>query len=86
MAENTAAIRAQMADQTRQRFRTEICQLSPAEAANLTAVIDTTTSLEAHEVMAAAHARTNRQITKAWVYTLQALLDPWLTDQTEALT
>jgi len=80
MAGSTATVRAQMANQTRQRFANEIRQLSPAQAGNLTALIDATTSLEAYEVMAAAHARTNRQIATAWVRALEAVLAPWLNE------
>ncbi len=83
MAESTATVRGRMADQTRQRFANEIRPMSPTKAANLTALIDATTSLEAYEVMAAAHARTGRQIATAWIDALEAVLVPWLITKTE---
>lgn len=83
MVKNLATFRGRMADQTRRRFANEIHQLTPAEAANLSALIDALTSLEAHEVMAAAHARTNRQIAKVWTAALEAVLEPWLAVDTE---
>lgn len=83
MAASTATVRSRMADQTRRRFANEIRQLSPAQAANLTALIDATTSLEAYEVMAAAHARSGRQIATAWTGALEAILAPWLADEAD---
>lgn len=77
MVEGVARLRAKLADQTRSRFALEIAQLSPAVAADLVAVIDTTTSPEAFELMTAAHARTSRQISRAWVAALTALLEPY---------
>lgn len=73
--EGLATLRSRLADQTRQRFATEVEQLAPAAAADLVAIIDTITSPEAYELMAAAHARTARQISRAWVSTLDALLE-----------
>lgn len=77
LVEGTADLRARFADQTRQRFATEINQFTPAEAANLTALIDATTSPEAFDVMSAAHARTPRQIAKTWTTALDVLLAQW---------
>ncbi|MGH1492497.1 MAG: TetR/AcrR family transcriptional regulator [Acidimicrobiales bacterium] len=83
MVGSTATVRGRMAEQTRQRFAKEIRQLSPAQAANLTALIDSTTSLEAYEVMTAAHARSSRQITTAWIGALEAFLAPVLANESE---
>ena len=75
--EGVARLRGQFAEQTRLRFAAEIEQLSPAEAANLCALIDATTSPDAFDVMSGAHARTPRQISKTWITALDALLAVW---------
>lgn len=75
MVEGVARLRARLADQTRQRFATEVEKLTPAAAADLVAIVDTATSPEAYELMTAGHARTSRQIARAWVATLGAVLD-----------
>lgn len=72
--EGVARLRGRFADQTRHRFALEIAQLSPAEAANLCALIDATTSPDAFDVMSGAHARTPRQISKTWITALETLL------------
>ncbi len=75
MVEGVARIRARLAAQTRQRFATEVEKLTPAAAADLVAIVDTVTSPEAYELMAAGHARTSRQISRAWAAALTALLE-----------
>lgn len=75
-----AHLRSNLADQTRQRFATEIKQLTPTEGVNLTALIDAATSPEAFDLMGAAHSRTSRQITKTWIIALDALLARWVPD------
>ena len=76
MVDGVARLRARLADQTRQRFAAEINSLTPAEAANLVALIDTITSRDAFDVMSGAHARTPRQIATAWNGALDLLLAP----------
>lgn len=75
MVEGLARLRARFADQTRERFAAELRALTPAAAADLVAIVDTVTSPEAFELMSAAHARTPKQISRAWVSTLSALLE-----------
>ena len=75
MVAGVARLRARFADQTRARFATEIEQLTPATAADLVAIIDTTTSPEAYDLMAAAHSRTSRQISRAWIAALTLLMN-----------
>jgi TetR/AcrR family transcriptional regulator of autoinduction and epiphytic fitness len=87
MLGGVARLRGKLADQTRLRFALEIEQLSPAEAANLCAMIDAMTSPDAFEVMSGAHARTPRQISKTWTTALASVLAAWvpgpqLTEQT----
>ncbi len=81
MVEGVARIRARLADQTRQRFATEVEKLRPAAAADLVAIVDTFTSPEAYELMTAGHARTSRQIARAWIAALTALLEQPASDQ-----
>ena len=78
-----ARLRGRLADQTRQRFATEIDQLTPTDAANLVALIDSTTSPEAFDLMSAAHSRTPRQISKTWITALDALFAEWVADTEE---
>jgi len=81
--EGLARLRSKMADQTRMRFEAEIDQLTSAEAANLTALIDATTSPEVFDLMGAAHSRTPRQISKTWITALDALLAQWVPNSEE---
>ena len=83
IVEALARVRSNLADQTRQRFAAELDQLTPAEAANLTALIDTTTSPDAFDLMCAAHSRTPSQIAKTWITALDALLAQWVPDSEE---
>lgn len=76
--EGVARLRCRFADQTRLRFALEIKRLSPAEAANLCALIDATTSPDAFDVMSSAHSRNPRQISKTWITALDALLTQWV--------
>ncbi|MGA9277698.1 TetR/AcrR family transcriptional regulator [Ilumatobacter sp.] len=83
LVEGLARLRGRLADQTRQRFAAEIDQLTPAEAANLVALIDATTSPEAFDLMCAAHSRTSRQIAKTWIRALDALFARWVPETEE---
>ena len=85
VVEGLARLRGRLADQTRRRFAAELRQLTPAEAVNLVALIDATTSPEAFDVMRSAHARSSRQISTTWIAALDALFGSWVPD-TEALT
>lgn len=78
MIEGVANLRQRFAAQTRQRFARELQLTAPAEAANLIAVIDATTSPEAFEVMSAAHARSLDQISATWTAALEAVLSRWI--------
>ena len=77
MAEGVGLSRSQLSDQARAHFASEAAQLSPAEAANLIAVIDAMTSPEAYEVLQAAHGRSDRQISRSLTRSLTAILDGW---------
>lgn len=77
LVEAVARNREELARQTRRAFAAEIDRLTPAEAADLCAVVDSATSPEAHHVMRAAHGRSSRQIARAWTSALVALFDGW---------
>jgi TetR/AcrR family transcriptional regulator of autoinduction and epiphytic fitness len=77
MADAVGRNRLVLADQTRANFAPEVGQLTPSEAANLVAVIDSLTSPEAYEVMGAANSRSHRQIGRAWTTALTSLLASW---------
>lgn len=80
MVQGIANIRGRLAAQTTARFSAELTALTPVESANLSALIDATTSPEAYEVLGAAHARTPRQIRKLWTTALDAVLGAWVGD------
>jgi TetR/AcrR family transcriptional regulator, regulator of autoinduction and epiphytic fitness len=84
MADGVARMRSRLADQTHRHFRIETSALSSGRAADLIALVDSTTSPEAFEVMSASHARSSRQITRAWVGALGILLDGFRTQPMEA--
>lgn len=86
IADGVARSRALLLDQTRAHFAVEARQLSPAESANLLAVVDAMTSPEAHDVMQAAHGRSGRQIARSWVRSLEAIFAGWPGLRTEAVT
>lgn len=77
MAEGVGRNRLRLADQTRAHFATEAAQLTPAEASNLIAVIDSMTSPEAYGVLRAAHGRSDRQIAQSWTRSIEAILAGW---------
>jgi AcrR family transcriptional regulator len=77
LSEGVARSRSQLADQTRAHFATEAAQLTPADASNLVAVIDALTSPEAHDVLRAAHGRSDRQIAQSWTRSIEAILAGW---------
>jgi len=72
--EAVARNRSTLADQTRACFGREIDVLTPSDAADLVAVIDSLTSPEAFELMTRAHARTHQQTARAWQAGLLALI------------
>ncbi len=77
LVEGLSNLRVRFAEQTRQRFATELDGLTTTEAANLAALIDSATSPEAFDVMSAAHARSSSQIAKTWIRALDDVLNQW---------
>lgn len=77
MAERVASYRSQLAHQAQRCFAPEAHSLTPTEAANLIALIDTTATPEAFDLLSATHARTPRQILHTWRRSIAALIDNW---------
>ena len=75
LVEAVARNRATLADQTRSCFEPELAALSPSDAADLVAIVDTLASPEGFELMTRTHARTREQIAAAWTSTLHTLID-----------
>jgi TetR/AcrR family transcriptional regulator of autoinduction and epiphytic fitness len=82
-ADSVSAQHLLLAEQTQRCLRPETSMLTPAEAANLAALIDATTSPEAFDVLGAAHARTRRQVEQTWRRAVAALVATWC-DTTDA--
>lgn len=81
MADRVGSLRLRLAEQAQRCLRAETAGLSPAEAANLVALIDATTSPEAFEVLRASHARTRRQIETSWRRAVTSLVAGWCDDR-----
>lgn len=74
-AEASTATRAMLADQVRGWLAPELATVTPAAGADLAAVVDGATSLDAWDVAARTHDRTRRQIRRAWIRALEVLCD-----------
>jgi hypothetical protein len=72
--EHIASSRSALTRQLRACFESEIAELMPSDSADLVAVLDSITSPEAFELMTRAHARTRKQINRAWITTLHTLI------------
>jgi TetR/AcrR family transcriptional regulator of autoinduction and epiphytic fitness len=72
--EHIASNRSALARQLRACFDPEIAELTPSDSADLVSVMDSITSPEAFELMTRAHARTRKQINRAWTTTLHTLI------------
>lgn len=70
-------MRGMLADQVRGVFRGELDGTSPTSAADLAAVIDAFTSLDAWDVMRRTHARSRAQIARSWTLGIDALINAW---------
>ncbi len=74
LVEASAQMRGVLADQVRTTFADETVDAAPAAAADLVAVVDALTSLEAWDVMRKTHARSRTQIARAWTQGIDALI------------
>lgn len=77
VVERVASYRSHLALQTQRCFAAESKHLTPAEAANLIALIDTATTPDAFDLLSATHARTPRQISQTWRRSIAALIEGW---------
>ncbi len=77
MATSAHGQRQLLAEQTQRFFAAEANDLTPANAANLVAMIDASTSPEAFEVLRSTHGRTRRQVERSWRQAVEALTASW---------
>ena len=75
-----AHMRGLFTDQTRRTFGVDVAGEAPSRVADLIAVVDALTSLEAWDVMRRSHARSRAQITQTWQHGIGALIDAWIAD------
>jgi TetR/AcrR family transcriptional regulator of autoinduction and epiphytic fitness len=80
LLEASTETRAALADQVRTTFEPESQGSSPGRVAELVAVIDAFTSLEAWDVMRRTHARSRPQIATSWRRGIDALIEDWEQD------
>ncbi len=80
LLEASSETKAALADQVRTTFEAETRDSSPARAAELVAVLDAFTSVEAWDVMRKTHARSQAQIATTWRRGIDALIDDWEQD------
>jgi AcrR family transcriptional regulator len=80
LLEASAETKAALADQVRATFEPETRGSSPGRVAELVAVIDALTSVEAWDVMRKTHARSGSQIATTWRRSIDALIDTWEKD------
>lgn len=73
----SAAMRGLLADQVRSAFGADVVDMVSV-GPDLVAVIDALTSLESWDVMRKTHARSRRQIERAWSTGIDALIESWV--------
>lgn len=86
MAERVQTQRAILAAQVEQCLGVDVRGWTAAEAANLIALVDATTSPEAFEVLRGAHDRTSRQIEQSWRRAVAVLVAGWFDNPIEPQT
>ena len=80
LLEASTKTKAALADQVRAALAPDTRDSSPGRVAELVAVIDAFTSVEAWDVMRRTHARSRRQIASSWCRGIDALIDDWEQD------
>jgi TetR/AcrR family transcriptional regulator of autoinduction and epiphytic fitness len=80
LLEASTETKAALADQVRAALEPDTRDSSPGRVAELVAVIDAFTSVEAWDVMRRTHARSRRQIASSWCRGIDALIDDWEQD------
>lgn len=74
-AEAVASSREKLADQVRAQFAPELAASTPSAGAELVALIDSLTSPESWDIAERAHGRSRRQIRRAWLLGVNAIVD-----------
>lgn len=74
LASIRARFRTMLADQVDAYFEAELGAATPARRADLMAVIDSATSVEAFRILYESHGRTEPQVRRAWLTALDAIL------------
>jgi AcrR family transcriptional regulator len=77
LLEASTETKASLATQVRGTFAPETAGTSPSRTADLVAVIDAFTSLEAWDVLRRTHARSRTQINRSWTRGIAVLIDDW---------
>jgi AcrR family transcriptional regulator len=80
LLEASTETKAALADQVRAALEPDTRNSSPGRVAELVAVIDAFTSVEAWDVMRKTHARSRPQIATSWRRGIGALIDSWEQD------
>lgn len=75
LVEAVARNRSTLADQASTCFAPELVALTPTDAADVVAIVDSLTSPEGFELMTRSHARTPEQIASVWTSALRTLID-----------
>jgi AcrR family transcriptional regulator len=79
-------MRSLLADQVRRCLDADLADASPGSAADLVALVDAVTSLEAWDVMRRTHARSRPQIRRAWIDALTGIVETGLRTGTARTT
>lgn len=80
LLEASTETKAALADQIRAVLEPDTRGSSPGRVAELVAVVDAFTSVEAWDVMRKTHARSRPQIATSWRRGISALIDTWEED------
>ena len=65
---------ARLARQAEAHFEPELVSVTPARREDLAVVIDSATSIEAFRILRETHGRTEAQVRRAWIATLDSIL------------
>ena len=82
MLEASTEMKDALAAQVRGTFAAETAGASPARSADLVAIIDAVASPDAWDVLRRSHARSRRQIDRAWRRSIAVLIDDWEREDT----
>lgn len=69
-----AQTRQTFAAQVREHLAPDLAERSPADADDRVALVDTVTSFESWDLLTGTHGRSRRQVRRAWIAGLRALL------------